>query len=122
MVYNIHNGLFTHYVYSQRLIIAERILLTDNLHFMITVEMEQVIIWRLEPVTGQELDTEHNDVKDAAAAGETFYDDFDDDKRQDISKQPVCIVCGALRPSLLSFGVSRTASISLCMVALCYIR
>jgi hypothetical protein len=92
IVYDALRDQFSHQFCSKQLSTAERILLTSNLHFMITVESENVSIWRLESVIrdGYKRYCSDNGVNDDEQDdGANYYDDYDDDKRQDIVHRKV---------------------------------
>lgn len=96
IVYNSNNGQITYKFCSKQPINAERIFLSPSLHFMVTVEADQVSIWRLEIVTGSNAYDKYISEScpyydDENDNGENYYDDYDDDKRQDIPQPMVTL-------------------------------
>jgi hypothetical protein len=94
IVYNLHSGQFTYDFCSNHLSTADGILLSSSL--MIAVELDKVIIWRLQPVTGPHAyETYLNEMcrsDDERDSDESYYNDYDDDKRQDVVQQRVLLL------------------------------
>ena len=93
LVYNAKEGQFSHKFFSKHLSTADNILLSNNLRYMITVELDHVSIWRLEPISGingyEKYMNDNCTNDDEQDTGESYYDDFDDEKRQDIIQKTV---------------------------------
>ena len=105
IVIDIRSGEFSHRFSSHQLLSPERILLSACRHFMVTIQPDHVSIWRMEIVTSpapyeRYLADDAKRFDDEHESEETYYDDYEDMERRDITQQTVrsynllqCSIC-----------------------------